>query len=367
MRRGGTCIHLHVPEYPCFRLVTYDSSLLHSTAIQPASMKINNIAAWVTLIVSSSQALRISHHANTTLEAFDKVSKHNLPPPVPPRPAPRPPKEPYLGLYDNADDDAWNKAKCKGANFVRAMRGSDRDAGQVFSPPRDSAASEFENSSFDFAEKWGWSYSETIPAVDFKDWGVNNVLRDLTLSDKCAGWGGYLDCLTFVHGLNQLADGKREHDPAPYDVDGKTYRTSGAHYRIAFDASKGGQYTEYLQASCKHLQVTVIIAMDRASPQSAGKDMQPPVQGKELPAISASSDIMWMYWKMYGDAAKGPNYFLSLSITNEATQKIISRAIRETIADAKDFPAWGGYKFDTDTPEGQALLGKFIVCHTFLC
>lgn len=102
--------------------------------------------------------------------------------------------------------------------------------------------------------------------------------------------------------------------------------------------------------------------MDRNSPQSAGKEMEPPIQGNELPAIKASSDIMWLYWKMYGDVAKGPNYFLSLSITNEATQKIISRAIREVIPDAKDFPAWGGYDFDTDTPEGQALLGEFPIC-----
>ncbi|KAF3040968.1 hypothetical protein E8E12_009025 [Didymella heteroderae] len=264
-------------------------------------MKINNVAAWLAFIFDSSRAFRISHRGHTTLEAF---SKRDLPPPIPPRPAPRPPKEPYLALYDNANDDSWETAKCKGANFMRAMRGSDRIAGQVFNPPRDSAASEYENLDFDTAEKWGWGYSEKIPAGNFKDWGIDDVLRDLTLSDKCAGWGGSLDCLTFVHGFKQLADGKWEHDPAPYDVDGKTYRRSGAHYGMAFDASQG-----------------VIIALDRDSPQSAGKQIKPPVQGDELPA------------------------------------EIISRAIREVIPDAKDFPAWGGYDFDTDTPEGQALLG----------
>ncbi|KAF3053165.1 hypothetical protein E8E11_011261 [Didymella keratinophila] len=303
-------------------------------------MKINSVAVWLTFVVGSSQAFCFLHRANTTLEAFDEVSKRDVPPPIPPRPAPRPPKKPYLSLYDSADDDAWSKAKCKGGNFVRAMKGSDREAGQVFNPPRDSAASEYENYDFDFAEKWGWRYSEKIPAGNLKDWGIDNVLRDLSLSDKCAGWGGYLDCLTFVHGSKQLADGKWKHDPAPYDVDGKTYRRSGAHYGIAFDASKG-----------------VTIAMDRDSPQSAGKNIQPRVEGTELPAISASSDIMWLYWKMYDDVAKGPSYFLSLSITNEATQKIISRAIREVTPEAKDFPASGGYDFDTDTPEGQALLG----------
>jgi hypothetical protein len=98
--------------------------------------------------------------------------------------------------------------------------------------------------------------------------------------------------------------------------------------------------------------------MSRHSPQSAGKERSPPVQGDELPAISASSDIMWLYWKMYNDP-KNLNYFMSLSIANEETQSIISRAVRETIPEAQSFPAWGGYDFDTNTPEGQAILGTF--------
>ena len=100
--------------------------------------------------------------------------------------------------------------------------------------------------------------------------------------------------------------------------------------------------------------------MDRDSPQSAGKNRQPAVQGDGLPAIRSSSDIAWLLWKeLAGDAGnvKGLNYFLSLCITNWETQDIISRAIRSAIPDAQGFPAWGGYDFDTNTPEGQAILG----------
>lgn len=113
-------------------------------------MKIDKVAVLLTFIIGTSQALRISDHNANYTAAIDKVTtfSDDLPPPVPPRPAPKPPKEPYLSLYDNANDNAWEKAKCKGANFVRAMRGSDREAGQVFKPPRDSAASEFENLDF---------------------------------------------------------------------------------------------------------------------------------------------------------------------------------------------------------------------------
>jgi hypothetical protein len=215
--------------------------------VQPTTMKLRHVAVWLTFVIGSSEAFHFLHRANTTLEVFNDVSKRNVPPPIPPRPAPRPPKEPYVELYESADDDAWSMAKCKGGNALRAMKGSDRDAGQVFNPLRNSAASTFENSNFDDAEKWGWSYSEKVPAGNFKDWGIDNVLRDLSLSDKCAGWGGYLDCLIFVHGFKQSADGKWEHDPAPYDVDGKTYRRSGAHYGIAFDASKGGKVKHSLE------------------------------------------------------------------------------------------------------------------------
>lgn len=58
------------------------------------------------------------------------------------------------------------------------------------------------------------------------------------------------------------------------------------------------------------------------------------------------------------DNPQGPNYFLSTCIINEETQAVVSRAIRETVPDAQSFPAWGGYDFDTDTVEGQALLGE---------
>jgi hypothetical protein len=143
--------------------------------VQPTTMKLRHVAVWLTFVIGSSKAFHFLHRANTTLEVFNDVSKRNVPPPIPPRPAPRPPKEPYVELYESADDDAWSMAKCKGGNALRAMKGSDRDAGQVFNPLRNSAASTFENSNFDDAEKWGWSYSEKVPAGNFKDWGIDNT------------------------------------------------------------------------------------------------------------------------------------------------------------------------------------------------
>lgn len=127
-------------------------------------MTFNRVGLLLTAAIGVAQALRISDHVANYTATRAIVNKEAtifadgsppplpprpaLPPPLPPRPVPQPPKEPYLALFDDASDDVWEKAKCKGANFVRAMRGSDRDAGQVFKPPRDSAASEFENLDF---------------------------------------------------------------------------------------------------------------------------------------------------------------------------------------------------------------------------
>lgn len=72
----------------------------------------------------------------------------DIPPPEsdkPPPDTPKEPFEPYLPLYPSASDEVWEKARCKGQSFVRACRGTDREAGQLFRPPRNTAASEFDS------------------------------------------------------------------------------------------------------------------------------------------------------------------------------------------------------------------------------
>jgi hypothetical protein len=93
----------------------------------------------------------------------------------------------------------------------------------------------------DAAEKWGWGHSEKMLHGDFKLWGIDQTLRDLGSSDKCWGWGGSVDCLTFVHGYKYNEDGNFVVDGSTYNVDGRTYRRSGAHYGIGFEPQKGSQ------------------------------------------------------------------------------------------------------------------------------
>lgn len=81
----------------------------------------------------------------------------------------------------------------------------------------------------------------------------------------------------------------------------------------------------------------------------------------ELPRIRAFSDMAWISWKRLASVvesdSKNIHYFMSLSITNEQTQGVLSRAIQEVLPGAWGFPDWGGLEFDTSTPQGQAILG----------
>ena len=76
---------------------------------------------------------------------------------------------------------------------------------------------------------------------DFKLWGVDQIFRDLDISDKCHDEGGSIQCLTFVHGYEIDDDGDGVYDDTEtYEVDGRTYRKTGAHYGFGLEPHKGG-------------------------------------------------------------------------------------------------------------------------------
>lgn len=89
---------------------------------------------------------RRQNAADTVNLAANKPADLPAPAPLVVQPKPVPdlfnpgPDDTYLDLYPDAEDEEWDKAQCKGANFVKAMRGSDSEAGQIFTPARDTAA-----------------------------------------------------------------------------------------------------------------------------------------------------------------------------------------------------------------------------------
>lgn len=181
----------------------------------------------------------------------------DLPPPAPQRPAPSPPEEPVLSLDASASDDQWEKARCKGANFVRAMRGSDQEAGQIFQPPQDTAASDVEFGKIpkhplfltlrltchvaeDF-EDWGWELDYDLFNTNFEHWGVDRIFRELGISDKDSERGGTIHCVTLNHGYDFNSDNEEVDWDETYVYDWTKYRKTGAHYGFGIDPHSGGE------------------------------------------------------------------------------------------------------------------------------
>jgi hypothetical protein len=97
--------------------------------------------------------------------------------------------------------------------------------------------------------------------------------------------------------------------------------------------------------------------MNRKSPQFAGKERKPKVEGDQLPDLKSFSDIAWLKWKeTIGDEPKTIRYFLTLSITNIDTRGVFGRILTE--AKYTEVPKWPGYEVSADSDQGAALLGQ---------
>jgi len=97
------------------------------------------------------------------------------------------------------------------------------------------------------------------------------------------------------------------------------------------------------------------------SPSSIGSEATPPITGASLPRIRAFSDLAWISWAALAAQTqtdvKNMHYFMSLSISNKLTQRILSRCVREVLPGAWEFPAWPGFEFESGSKQGQAILG----------
>ena len=192
---------------------------------------------------------------------------------------------------------------------------------------------------------WSWKDS-TVPASSHqfhKAWGIDHVLRAIGVSDKATKDGGSLQVVKITHGDGDANGGG--YGPTPYNsqpqytVDGQTYRVTGSKYAFGFDPSG------------------VLLAMDRKSPQYAGSQRNPKVQGDGLPDLQSFSDVAWLRWKAAsGSAPSSMRYFASISITNLETRGIISKVLDK--AAYREIPAWPGYDVNANTEQGAALLGK---------
>ena len=72
-------------------------------------------------------------------------------------------------------------------------------------------------------------------------WGVDQVLRDMGASDATDIEGGDITLVSFVHGMPRRANDEWIYiDMQSYDINGRRYRYTGAHYDFGMDSENGG-------------------------------------------------------------------------------------------------------------------------------
>lgn len=172
------------------------------------------------------------------------------------------------------------------------------------------------------------------------------MLRAIGASDKATKNGGSIEVVKLTHGDGDANGGGYGPTPynkqPPYTVNGKSYPVTGGEYTFGFDPTG------------------VLLAMDRKSPQYAGGQRSPKVQGDGLPSLRSFSDVAWLKWKaVAGNAPSSMRYFASLSITNMETRGVFSKVL--DMASFREVPAWPGHEVAANTGEGAALLGEFRV------
>ncbi|KAF2870512.1 hypothetical protein BDV95DRAFT_607678 [Massariosphaeria phaeospora] len=239
-----------------------------------------------------------------------------------------------------ADDDTWEKAKCKGKNILDAIDGSDSAAAQLFKDGPGSVQSRFTSFPDEF-KKWYYfvhdaaRLNQAYKELD-KFWGIGDALRGMGVSDKAKEDGGKFHVYLATHGIildknGNIQDGAGQH----YWVDGKYRRTTGAQFGIGVNRDDG-----------------VIMAMNRHSPVNAvGNDYK----SEWLPELRSSSDAMFGLWKMTESSAplSQMRAFISLGIANPTTKSLIARVLGPD-----DIREWPGYSFGMHEDDARVLLGS---------
>jgi hypothetical protein len=132
--------------------------------------------------------------------------------------------DPSLHLARRADepasDEVWTRAKCYGEQFVKVFPMSDADAGQEYSPKRDSVQSHWKGDLKEDLKKWGWTENQLQKSVcEFDEFALGKGWVDAAkqLNIGTEGWKD-IWCYRFSHGTvwNVAANTR-------YQADGKDY------------------------------------------------------------------------------------------------------------------------------------------------
>ncbi|KAF1956344.1 hypothetical protein CC80DRAFT_362839, partial [Byssothecium circinans] len=246
-----------------------------------------------------------------------------------------------------AEDELWDKASCKGGRLVAAMLGTDEDAGKLIDDKRTppSAASHWQGDLKSELAKWGWT---DFPTNNLDDelrgdfdgfWHVESVTHALRLNGK----PGKDNVVYHVeHWDPHKKDFKGNEIPMEqqtYEVDGKTYRATGARYLFVVNYLSGVIYAQYV-----------------TSPMHGARyHWYRDAKNEELPSLNKMSDILWGYWFRNNPNVRSIKYFWVQDIANFHTSEIIARVLHDA---GKKLSVWPGATFDMKSEAGQAILGS---------
>ena len=113
----------------------------------------------------------------------------------------------------------------------------------------------------------------------------------------------------------------------------------------------------------------MIVMINRQNPASSAQDLwglhQPPPRD-QLPALRASSDIMWGLWKLANPSHPWDiKRFLSTPVTNDDTSDIIEKILEARHLQLNNLPVYPGLEFQSNAPEYLPLLGKYSFESTY--
>ncbi|KAF2005965.1 hypothetical protein P154DRAFT_559633 [Amniculicola lignicola CBS 123094] len=230
-------------------------------------------------------------------------------------------------------DDDWDRLKCKGSKLLTMMQSDDHEAGQLFDPPMDVAASRWTDFPASF-EHWGYSTREekAFCDMDETDYGVQRALRGLGASTKREDWV----CYEVSHG--DRTNGAPNLNDQTYKIGDRVYRVTGAYAAIAINKKDG-----------------ILIFRQRYSPWYASRERNPPVPASDIPDLKQASDLTWGLWQMHASGAK-LRYIFAWEIKNDDTRAAVRRAIKTKGANniLKEYP---GQLHNMEDESALALLG----------
>lgn len=213
-------------------------------------------------------------------------------------------------------DDQWRKAVQKGRHLLNMMIADDRTAGQMLTPPSNSAESQF----LKYEDTGRYEYTK-------KDYGGEvkypiTALRAIGADDKPTSEGGKNEAVMYA-------------------------RPDWTYFGMSINVTDG-----------------IIFALSAYSPSAdaAPSEGMPLISvgsdDNELPAMRFWSDIAFLHWSHSVPnqvAMTGLKHVFQCSVQNPQTEEVISRILNNR---GQHLTAWPGITVDTNTEEGQALLGS---------